>query len=165
MSQTIHLALQIDGNDIVGESRITSLHRGNTIECLSYKYELLSPRDQRTGRIIGRRQHGPVSITKDVDSITPLLFKALTCNEPVNRAEFRFYRPNPSGDSREQHFYTVLLENGYITFVRQFSEEEFPKDGAPCRAMTEEVSFVFQTITWTCEVTGSTHSDTCYGNS
>ena len=155
MAQTVHLNLVIDGNDVEGESTIASLNRRGTIECSTFTSNLDTPREVSSGALTGRRQHSPVTITKRIDQTTPLLLKALCQNEPVTSAEFRFFRLNRS--RVEEHFYTVLLENGYISSVQQVSKDAIT--GGRNTPMMEEVSFVFQQITWTYEIGGATHMD------
>lgn len=157
-AQKVYLRLQIDGNAVEGESTISSMERDKDIECSSFKYELLTPRDANTGMLTGRRQHKPVKICKRIDKSTPLLLKALCRNEPVTEAEFRFFRPSSGGTGTEEHFLTVRLENGYISKVSQLSEDTIIGGvGAP--PMMEEVEFVFQNITWTYEIGGETYRD------
>ena len=123
MAQTVHLALEIDGNAIEGESTISSLEREGTIECSSFAYELTTPREAATGNLTGRRQHRPVKVTKRIDKSSPLMLKALCQNEPITKAEFKFYQPDSSGSGAEVKFYTVTLENGYVASVKQLSED------------------------------------------
>jgi type VI secretion system secreted protein Hcp len=151
------IRLVIDGNEIEGESTVATLDRENKIECYGFDYGLDTPREESTGMLTGRRQHSPVSILKRVDKSSPLLYKALCENEPVNSVEIRFYRPVPGGQGQEEHYYTILLENGYVATIRSAytNVEGFP--------LLEKVSFVFQDITWTYEIGGATHHDSWAG--
>ena len=162
MAQTVHLTLEIDGNKVEGESTISSMEREGTIECSSFKYSLITPREEATGQLTGKRQHKPVRITKRIDKSTPLLLKALCQNEPVTMAEFRFFRPSPGGSGAEEHFFTVMLENGYVGGVNQLSEDAI-MGGEAAPPMMEEIAFVFQDITWTYEIGGATHKDSWKG--
>ena len=162
MAQTVHLKLQIDGNDTEGESTIASLEREGTIECSSFTYELTTPREEASGQLTGKRQHRPIRITKRIDKSTPLLLKALCQNEPVTSGEFMHFRPSPGGSGAEEKFYTVLIENGYVGSVKQLSEDAIMA-GEKAPPMMEEVSFVFQDITWTYEIGGATHKDSWKG--
>ena len=162
MAQTVHLKLQIDGNDIEGESTVSSLERDGTIECSSFDYMLTALYDEAIGKFTGRRRHEPVVIHKRVDKSTPLLLKALCRNETVNSAVFRFFRPSPGGSGAEEHFFTVLLENGHITSVKQVSEDAII-GGEAAPPMMEKVAFIFRTITWTYEIDGATHEDSWMG--
>ena len=161
MAQTVHLKLEIDGNTIEGESTISSMEREGTIECSSFDYMLTTFYDYATGKLSGKRKHEPVVIQKRIDKSTPLLLKALCQNEPVTSAEFRFYRPSPGGSGAEEHFFTVLLENGHITSVKQVSEDAII-GGEAAPPMMEKVAFNFKTITWTYEIGGATHRDSWF---
>jgi type VI secretion system secreted protein Hcp len=162
MAQTVHLNLEIDGNTIEGESTISSMDREGTIECSSYEGAVVTPRDEATGRVMGRRQHHPIKFIKRIDRTTPLLIKALCENQPVTSAEFRFFRPSPGGSGAEEHFYTVSLKKGYVSSISQLSEDVIiaGEDAAP---MMEEVELVFSEITWIYEIGGATHKDSWRG--
>ena len=156
----VHLTLQIDGNDIEGDSTIASLDREGTIECESFFSELTTPREAASGSLTGRRQHRPVTIVKRVDKTSPLMLKALCMNEPVSSAAFRFYGPDANGT--EIHTYTVLLEKGYVSEVREEQWSDQP-DQSQFSPLMERVSFVFQDITWTWVDGGATHKDSWAG--
>lgn len=158
MAQTVHLTLEINGEKINGESTFSSMDREDTIECSAFYYGLTAPRDPSTGALTGRRQHEPVVIHKLIDKSTPLLLKALCRNEPVTEAIFRFYRPSLGGEGSEEQFYTMTLENGYISNVNQVSEVN-TVEGVQGGPMMEEVSFVFQSFTWRYEIDGATYTD------
>lgn len=160
MAQTVHLKLKINGSDIEGESKIRSLDREGTIECSSYQYGITTPREHASGAVTGRRQHGPVVIQKHIDKSTPLLLKALCQNELVESAEFMFFRRTRLG--KEERFFTVMLENGYISGVEQVSEDAII-GGVDAPHPMEKVEFVFQDITWTYEIGGVTHRDSWSG--
>ncbi len=157
-AQTVHLTLEIAGNQIEGESTIRSLDREGTIECSSFTWGVLTPTDDSTGSVTGNRQYQPVTVTKRIDKSTPLLAKALAQNEPVTTAEFRFYRPDTTGKGAEEHFYTILLENGYIKSISAVSEVSL-LGGPDAPPMMETVGFVFRNITWTYEIGGVTYQD------
>ena len=157
-AQTVHLTLEIDGNTIEGESTISSMDRQNTIECSSFSWGAFVPTDPASATPSGERRYEPVKVIKRIDKSTPLLAKALTMGQPVTAAEFRFYRPDTEGSGAEVHFYTILLENGYITGISALSEDAIV-GGANAPPMMETVSFVFQKITWTYEIGGVVHED------
>lgn len=163
MAQTVYLKLEIDGIPVEGESAVTSLDRRNTIECSAFYYGVATPRDAATGKIIGKRQHEPVRILKRVDKSTPLLLKAMCRNESVNLAQFMFFRPSiTAAPGAEEHFFTVLLEEGYIAGVDLVSEDAIA-GGEDAPPMMEEVAFVFQNITWTYEIGSVEHQDSWQG--
>jgi type VI secretion system secreted protein Hcp len=158
MAQTVHLTLVIDGNTVEGESTILSMDRRDTIECSSFRCGVARPYDVNTLCITDKQKHESVVIHKRIDKSTPLLIKALCENETVSSAEFRFFRPSPGGSGAEEWFYTVLLEDGSISSVRQLSEDAV-MGGNDAPPMMEEVAFVFSSITWTYAIGGATHQD------
>jgi len=162
MAQTVHLTLEIDGNAVEGESTIASMEREGTIECSTFEDSVEQPREAQTGYMTGRREYSPIVISKRIDKTTPLLFKALTLNEPVTKAEFRFFRPSPGGSGAEEHFYTVLLEGAHISSITRVSKDAI-MGGEAAPPMMEWVKFVFQDITVTYEIGGATHTDSWKG--
>jgi type VI secretion system secreted protein Hcp len=157
MAQTVHLFLKANGEDIQGESTQISEGRENSIECTHFETETDTSREVQSGLSTGRRQHKPLVIRKAIDKATPLLAKAL-CKSAKIEGEFKFYRPNPSGDGTTQHFYTVKITNGRVATQKMFSEWTRPGD-PHASPPQEEVQFVFQTITWRYEPGGVEHED------
>jgi len=151
MAQTVHAFLKVNGEDVQGESSQTSEGRENSIECTYFESEAMTAREVQSGLATGRRQHKPLV------KATPLLAKALTKNSKLE-CEFKFYRPNPSGDGTTQQFFTVKITNGRVATQKLINEWTRPGDphAAPPQ---EEVHFVFQDITWTFVDGGIEHQD------
>jgi type VI secretion system secreted protein Hcp len=161
-AQTVHLKLEIDGSVIEGESTISSMEREGTIECSSFGENGYTPIDAATGLPSGRRQHRPITITKRIDKSSPLLWKAWTNNEPVSKAEFMFFRPAAGGSGAEEKFLTIMLEGGTIASMSVVSMDAIAA-GEDAPPVMDSVTFTFQTITWTYENNGATHTDTWAG--
>jgi type VI secretion system secreted protein Hcp len=141
---SIYMFLKIDGNEIEGESTVASLGRENSIPIDSFNQEM--------ARTDGKIEHKHIVITKVIDKASPLLFKALSSDETVNSAEFKFFRPSVSGSGAEEHFYTIKIESGKIESMITFTDSNSPY-------YFEEISISFQDITWTDEINGATHTD------
>lgn len=156
MAETVHLYLKSNGSDVQGESTQTSLGRENSIECLYFEDSVRTAREKGSGQATGRRTYEPIRILKRIDKSSPLLAKALCNNEKVDGV-FKFFRPN--GDTGEtEHFFTVEIASGRMAGIKRVSPNVIdPAAGSD--PPTEEVSFVFHTITWTYEATGATHED------
>jgi type VI secretion system secreted protein Hcp len=157
MAQTVHLFLKVNGEDVQGESSQTSEGRENSIEITRFESEAMTAREVQSGLATGRRQHKPITIVKAIDKATPLLSKAL-CKNSKLEGEFKFYRPNPSGDGTTQQFFTVKITNGRVASQKLLNEWSRPGD-AHAEPPHEEVSFVFQDITWTFVDGGIEHQD------
>lgn len=158
MAETVHLFLKANGEEIHGESSQLSLGRENSIECLSFRDAVRTAREAGSGLASGRRTFEPLEITKRIDKSSPLLAKAL-CDNMVIEGTFKFYRPSPAGDGTTEQFFTVTIERGRVAFINRVSPDSFDP-AAATRPPTEQVGFVFHTITWTYENGGITHQDT-----
>jgi len=95
---------------------------------------------------------------KRVDKSSALLWKAWSNGEAVTTASFRFYRPSPGGSGAEEHFLTVLLENGIVAGVSTTSQDVIAA-GSDAPPVMESVTFTFERITWTYEIGGVEHTD------
>ncbi len=157
MAETVHLYLKSNGEDIQGDSTVTSLDREDSIECLSFVDSVRTAREKSSGLATGRRTYEPIVIRKRIDKSSPLLARSL-CNNEVVEGAFKFFRPNPAGDGTTEHFFTVEFAEGRLASIRRVSPDVIDPASAT-EPPTEEVSFVFHNITWTYEPTGASHSD------
>jgi type VI secretion system secreted protein Hcp len=48
-----------------------------------YSHQVASPRDSASGQATGKRQHKPLTITKEIDKATPLLMRAIFTNQTL----------------------------------------------------------------------------------
>ncbi len=158
MAETVHLYLKANNTDIKGESTQESLGRKDSIECLSFTTDVITAREKGSALATGRRQYNPLFIRKRVDKSTPLLIKALCENQRID-AEFKFFRPNPTGDGTTEQFFTVAIANGRIDTHKIVNPDTFLPASAN-QPLMEEVTFVFHTISWTYTNGGVTHEDT-----
>ncbi|RLB17264.1 MAG: type VI secretion system tube protein Hcp [Deltaproteobacteria bacterium] len=157
MAMTVHLFLKANGQDIKGDSSITSMGREESIECLSFSDSVRTAREASSGVASGERTYEPIRITKRIDKSSPLLAKALVNNEAVE-GEFKFYRPNPAGDGTTEHFFTIEIQEGRIASITRVSPDVIDPASAN-EPPTEEVSFVFGYVRWTYEPDGVEHID------
>ena len=163
MAETTHLYLKANGSDIQGESTQHDLGRENSIECLYYEQSVQTAREASSGMATGRRQYNPLIIRKRIDKSTPLISKALRTNQVIE-ATWKFFRPNPTGDGTTEQYYTVAIKNGRVASVKQYSPDALVTGAMSAAPDMEEVSFVFNTITWTYTNGGITDMDE-WGNS
>jgi type VI secretion system secreted protein Hcp len=118
-----------------------SLDTPEGIECHSFNYAVISPRDAASGLPSGKRTHKPIVVTREVDEASPLLWQALCTNEGFEVAKLSFLEP--SGSGKETIHQTITLTNGTISKIeyapplmgkkRQaitFSYEELAVNGA-----------------------------------
>ena len=157
MAETVHAFLKANGTDVKGDSTQTTLGRENSIECLSFEHEVITAREAGSGLATGRRQYKPLKVVKRIDKSTPLLAKAL-CTNAVIEGDFKFFRPNPTGDGTTEQFYTVGIKGGRVASITQRNPDTFEPASSNKPAM-EEITFVFHTIKWTYTDGGVEHED------
>jgi type VI secretion system secreted protein Hcp len=106
------------------------------IEVAAFSVGLISPRDAATGQASGKRQHKPISITKEVDESSPQLFQAATTNEVLKNVVIQSVRVDPRG--KEQIYQTITLKNAHIPQIQ--------KIGGKGKREEERFDLIFQEI-------------------
>lgn len=116
---------------------------------LTYNHEITSPRDVATGQASGKRQHGPITFTKEWGPSTPQIFSALTKNEVLKSVLFEFIQTTAEG--AEIVYHTVKLTNATVSKVRYITGKDESASSAKTTATydtheLEEVSLTYQKI-------------------
>jgi type VI secretion system secreted protein Hcp len=106
------------------------------IEITAFSAGVQSPRDASSGQVSGKRQHKPISITKEVDEASPQIFRAATTNEVLKDVVIQSVRPGPKG--QEQVYQTITLTNAVISEVKRLSGKN--------KNEQERFQFTFQKI-------------------
>lgn len=95
-----YLWLKDDGGaDIKGSVDVKD--REGSIEVVAQEHNLYIPTDNNTGKLTGTRIHTPFLFTKEIDSSSPYLYKAVTTGQTLKCAEFRWYKINDAGQEVE----------------------------------------------------------------
>lgn len=147
-NSSIHLQLStLQSGDIHGSCQIRE--KEDTIISVGLGHQLNVPYDEATGQITSLRRHSPMIITKYIDESSPLLYKAL-CNNETAEAYLKYYRTKTNG--QEEHYYTIHLQNCKIVSIKT----AFPN--------IEQISLLYQTITWIWEEGGIEYTDSVPGS-
>jgi type VI secretion system secreted protein Hcp len=133
--------------DFKGES-IRAEH-AKKIAGLSYSHEITAPRDIASGRASGKRQHGPITFTKEWGASTPMIFQALVNNEVLESVLFEFYNTNDSGE--EQIYHKITLSKATVSKIKQVTGTGESAGSAKTSAIhdtheLEEVSLTYEKI-------------------
>ncbi len=160
MAESVSLFLKLNGQDIEGENTETSLGRENSIECVSLVQQVKVPA-AATGPATGRRQYDPIVILKRIDKSSPLIAKGLV-QSMVAAGVLKFYRPNPAGDGTTEQFFTIEFQGGRVAGVKEYLLDTL-NPAYTAMPPLEEVSFVFNKISWTYTDGGVTFEDTISG--
>ena len=149
--------LSLKGNkqgDIKGS--VTQKGREGKLMIIAFNHEVVSPRDAASGLPTGKPQHKPISVTKEADKATPLLYSALVNNEQITTWKLEFWEPSSTG--AEKQFYTIELENASIAGIRaEMLNNKYPENMQ--HREREHIAFCYQKITWTYVDGGVTAQD------
>lgn len=116
---------------------------------LSYRHEITSPRDVATGQASGKRQHGPITITKEWGASSPQIFQALVTNEVLKSVLFEFFHTTPDG--LEEVYQTVKIVDATVSKLSQMTGTGESAGSSKTTATydtheLEEVSFTYRRI-------------------
>lgn len=119
------------------------------ITVLDVRHTLVSPRDQVTGQASGRRRHGPVSITKEIDRATVLLIDAWRRDAVLTEWTLQVF--GTDGLGRRAAVYTLELRRAVVV--------EIALTTADAALPVETVSFGYDQAVWTWVHGGVTTQD------
>jgi len=140
--------------DIKGS--VTQSGREDSIAVIAFDQEIKSPRDAASGLPTGKRQHGPLTITKEIDKASPLIYSAMVHNENISELKLQCWQPSVTG--KEFQNYTIELKNASISNIRmEMLNNKYPENMQ--MKEREHVSFCYQKIIWTWEDGGITAED------
>ncbi|WP_374256350.1 Hcp family type VI secretion system effector [Yokenella regensburgei] len=114
MSTPAHLWLTDEnGSPVTGGCMMPT--RLGSIELKAVTHSVTIPVDSHWGKLTGTRIHTPITIIKEFDQTTPILFRALCQGRTFKTATIRMYRITEAGIEKE--YFNMLLENVKITTI------------------------------------------------
>jgi type VI secretion system secreted protein Hcp len=120
---------------IRGDNTVKGLE--DFIPVLSLASGVQVPFDAGTGQSTGKRQHQPLTIVKNLDKASPLLFLATVTNENLT-VDCNIYRTAATGQN--QLFFHIKLSNARIV------DDDISGNGLVNQGLRETVRFTFQKI-------------------
>ena len=138
------------------DGSVTQADREDSIMVIAFDHSIKSPRDAASGLPTGKRQHGPLTIVKEIDKSSPLLMQALSNNEGITTFRLDFWQPSATG--QEVQYYTIELENASIAQIKVQMLNNRNPENMQYREF-EEISFCYQKIIWTFQDVGITAED------
>jgi len=126
------------------------------IEAIKFLYQVGSPRDLATGQATGRRQHSPITFTKEWGAASPQLVQAAVTNEVLRSVTFEFVKTNPTG--KEIIYETITLTNATVASIKRYIATPTGSEQPDPRAL-EDVSLTFQKIEIKNTVAGTASMD------
>jgi len=129
--------------------------REGTILVQAFDHIVEIPTDDR-GIASGRRAHRPMTMTKEIDRSTPMLYQALCTGELLTDVKLDWYRLDGSGD--EELYFSIELQNAMITRIHPWVPNVLNPANANLRHM-EDISIAYERIIWTWEPDGIEFED------
>ncbi len=129
--------------------------REDTILVQAFDHVVEIPTDSR-GVATGRRVHRAMTLTKEIDKSTPMLYQALCTNELLTEAILNWYRLDGTGEY--ELYYTIRLENAFITRIRPWVPNVLDRAYEGLKHM-EDISMSYEKIIWTWEPDGIEYED------
>lgn len=130
-------------NGIKGANPIRG--REDSSEVVELNHRLYMPLDQHRGTVSGKRVHEPVTLTKEIDTASPLLYQACAEGKTLDELSVEFYRINPQG--MEELYYTITMKGVKVASVQAV----LPNTKSPDKERLthlEEVQLMYERIEW-----------------
>ena len=146
MGQTFLLTMTLHKQGVVRGSSTRKegdLDFSKGMECHGFNYEVTSQHNVGSGDATGLRQHQPITIVREVDKASPLLWSALQTNELVKAATIQF--PKISSNGKPVLYQKIELTNALISKIT--STHSGGGGSGPGKKRFEEVSLTFEGIT------------------
>jgi len=115
--------------------------RLGSIELKSFSHGVTIPVDPNWGKLTGTRVHRSITIVKEFDQTTPLLYRAVCEGRTMKQGTIRMYRTLESGIETE--YFNIILENVKITTVAPYLS---PNGMSSTHLETLELRY--EAITW-----------------
>ena len=138
------------------EGSVNQRGRRGSMMVIGFEHEVISPRDSASGQPTGKRQHKPLTITKEIDKASPLLMQAMVTNENLTEVSIQFWQP--SKKRKEIMHFVISLSNASISGIRQeMLNNKYPENMQ--HKEREHISFCYQKIEWLHVKSGTTSED------
>jgi len=107
---------------------------------IGISWGIKSPRDIATGQASGKRVHGDLIITKQIDKSSPLLLQAMFTNEVIKESEFAYVDILGHGQMQAKtgRVLTIKTTNGFIS--------EIEGGSTPEGVMIEQIHLIYHHI-------------------
>ena len=128
---------------ITGSNTIAG--REGTSEVIQLEHTLQIPLDRQRGTVSGKRVHSPVTIIKEIDTASPLLYQACAEGKVLSELRIDWYRINAQGI--EQKYFSHTLSDVKVAEVKAIlPNTKDPKEERLTHL--EEVKLVYEKIEW-----------------
>ena len=148
---------------IKGPVRDRDSARDGSIALLHVEHSVVSPRHPASGLATGRRQHFPITFTKETDTTSPLFYQLIARNELIKSAEFFFFGHGAQSGliaSRESIQYRITLTKAWVARMELVGLADEAAQQDKQFPLTEKISLVYDAIAWEWLSPNTTANDT-----
>jgi type VI secretion system secreted protein Hcp len=142
------------GADIKGS--VTVQGREGSVEVVALDHSVSIPTDSNTGKLTGTRIHTPITFTKETDSSTPYLYKAVTSGQTLKSIEVKWYKIDDAG--KEVEYFNTKLENVKVVAVKP-KMHDIKNPAFEKHNHLEDVELRYEKITWAYKDGNIIHAD------
>jgi type VI secretion system secreted protein Hcp len=138
-------------------------NKNGSIALIAVDHGIVSPRDAASGLATGKRQHLPITFTKETDGTSPFFYRFVTRNEPIKTAEFFFYglaSQSGLGAGRETMLYQISLQRVAVSKIEFAGHTDATAPDSARFPLTERISLVYDSIKWESTVSKVAAEDT-----
>lgn len=112
--------------------------------------------NDEAGRSVSRRVHRPLTITKEIDRSTPLLYQALCTNELLPEVTLEWYRVDETG--AQERYFTITMRDAWVSKIHPWVPNVLDEQYSGFRHM-EDISFSYVSVTWSWVLDGIEFED------
>jgi type VI secretion system secreted protein Hcp len=142
----------------LGQVAATDTTNQDKITVVGFMADALIPRDPNSGVSTGSRIYQPVTFTKYFDCSSPLLWQGLANNLVIDEVLCEFFRPDASGASKPQLYYTITWKNVTLVEGKGYTPLVINPQNGFFQYM-EDWSFTFKNVQWDHKASNTTGSD------
>jgi type VI secretion system secreted protein Hcp len=149
----LELELKTQGKVIGGHTTVKHgpLDFSKGMMAHQFHYQVKSQYDLGSGALTGRRNHEAITIVREVDEASPLLWSALCSNEGFKTATLSFARPS-NQDGKLVLYCTIALTQGALVRYETYHGGKFSGNSDTEQTHSneiEEFDLVFNQIVYT----------------
>lgn len=126
-------------------------NKNGSIALIALDHGIVSPRDAASGMATGKRQHLPITFTKETDSTSPFFYQFIARNDLMKTVEICFYGlPSQSGlgAGRETMLYRISLRKAAVSKIEFAGHTDATAPESARFPLTENISLVYDSIQW-----------------
>ncbi len=118
----VNAYMTIDGS-AQGAFKGDSARMGATGGAIALTSVVRAPKDTASGMATGRRQHGTITIVREIDRASPMLAQALSTNESLRQVAITFQGAG-AGAEKTKTAQKIVMTNVLITGIRKVGSSE-----------------------------------------